>query len=488
MTYDLFGHTYTFLSSEWLWLLIFLPLLWVPLCWQLQRTALLSALLLRSLAAILIVVALAGLSRQTMLAENKLALVVAADVSDSISAEGRTWMREYLLRLPQTLEPADEFAMLSFAADTALLLPPGAPTQETFPDPSVLTALPGQGGATNIAKAIERAFALYPESAEKRLLLLTDGNETTSAARRHIALARQMGVKIFPVIPPSGQHPEVSLEKFIAPPLVREGSVFGLRLVVRNGNPQPVRSSATIVANDQLLTHQELNVEPGLSVLEIPVQILQRGNYLLHAEITASVSIVDTIAGNNRQSANVAVAGKVRGLVITNNPQTHLARALQMKEVEVEFRRPEGLPTQITELLDYNCLVFDDIGPNGITPEQMAVVERYVRDFGGGFLMTGGSRAFGNAAYQKTPIERVLPVLFQEQPPKKKKRTPIALFIVIDRSNSMGYSSKVRGLHDGQKMQYAQKAAVEVLNQLQDSDFAGGIAFDSEPYLLAPLA
>ncbi|MGH7965802.1 MAG: VWA domain-containing protein, partial [Candidatus Binatia bacterium] len=229
-------------------------------------------------------------------------------------------------------------------------------------------------------------------------------------------------------------------------------------------------------------------VEPGLSVLEVPVQILQRGNYLLRAEVTAAAKTRDTIAGNNRQSANVAVAGKVRCLVITNNPQTHLARALQMKEVEVEFRRPEGLPTQLAELLDYNCLVFDDIAPNGITPQQMAVVERYVRDFGGGFLMTGGDRAFGNPAYQKTAIERVLPVIFQEQPPKKKKRTPIALFIVIDRSNSMGYSSRVRGLHDGQKMQYAQKAAIEVLNQLQDTDLAGGIAFDSEPYLLAPLA
>jgi hypothetical protein len=52
----------------------------------------------------------------------------------------------------------------------------------------------------------------------------------------------------------------------------------------------------------------------------------------------------------------------------------------------------------------------------------------------------------------------------------------------------MGYNSKVRGLHDGQKMHYAQQAAIAVLNQLQDTDLAGAIAFDSEPYLLASLA
>ncbi len=485
MTYDVFGSTYTFLTPEWLWLLVLLPLLWLPLFWQRQWLVMTSAALLRSLTAVLIVAALAGLSQQTILSEHKLALVAAADVSDSISPEGRAWTQEYLMRLIQALEPGDELATLSFATDTSLLIPPGPPTNVAIPAAAIQAAPADQGGGTNIARALERAISLFPEGAEKRLVLITDGNETIGTAKRHIALARQMGVKIFPVIPPSGQHPEVSVEKFIVPPLVREGSAFGLRLVVRNGNDKPVRGNAVVTANDQTLTRQEISLDPGLSVLEVPAQILQRGNYLLRAEVKA---IPDTIEGNNRQSASLAVAGKVRSLVITDNPKTHLARALQMKEVQTEFRRPEGIPTQLSELLDYNCLVFDDISRSGISAQQMSVVESYVRDFGGGFLMAGGLRTFGDLGYKGTAVERALPVTFREQRPKKKKRTPIALFLVIDRSNSMGYNSKVRGLHDGQKMQYAQKAALELLAQLQDTDLAGAIAFDSEPYLLAPLA
>ena len=45
-------------------------------------------------------------------------------------------------------------------------------------------------------------------------------------ARQTVAAARQMGIAIYPVIPPSGQQAEVSLEKFVVPPLTREGSVF----------------------------------------------------------------------------------------------------------------------------------------------------------------------------------------------------------------------------------------------------------------------
>jgi Mg-chelatase subunit ChlD len=484
MTYDIAGTTYTLTAPEWLWLLALLPLLWLPLFWQTQRVVMSLAALFRSLAAVLLVAALAGLSIQTILSEHKLTLVAAADMSDSVSAEGRAWTQEYLARLVKTLEPTDELAVLSFAGDTSLVVPPGNPTNVSLTVEALQGPVADQNGETNIARALERSLALYPEEAEKRLVLITDGNETAGVAKQHIALARRMGVKIFPVIPPSGQHPEVSLEKFITPPLVREGSAFNVRLVVRNGNHKPVRGSAVVFANDQTLTRQEVNLEPGLSVLEVPAQILQRGNYLLRAEVKAEP---DTVSGNNKQSVNLAVTGKIRSLVITDNAKTHLARALQMKEVETEFRRPEGIPTQIAELLDYNCLVFDDISRGGISQQQMNVVERYVRDFGGGFLMAGGLRTFGDLGYKGTTVERVLPLTFQEQRPKKKKRTPIALFLVIDRSNSMGYNSKIRGLHDGQKMKYAQKAALELLNQLQDSDYAGAIAFDSEAYLLAPL-
>jgi Mg-chelatase subunit ChlD len=225
MTYDIAGTTYTFTAPEWLWLLALIPLLWLPLIWQPQRAVMSLATLLRSSAAVLIIAALAGLHTQTILSEHRLALVVAADVSDSISAEGRVWTQEYIGRLMETLEPADEFSVLSFAADSSLVVPPGAPSGVAVTADMLQKSVANETGGTNIARALERALALYPEEAEKRLLLITDGNETEGVAKQHIALARRMGVKIFPVIPPSGQQPEVSLEKFITPPLVREGRV-----------------------------------------------------------------------------------------------------------------------------------------------------------------------------------------------------------------------------------------------------------------------
>src|SRR5438128_12639090 len=114
MAYELVGSMYTFLASAWLCLLVLLPVLWLPVFWQKQRLLITSAVLLRSLAAVLVVAALAGLSRQTILADHQLALVAAVDVSDSISPEGRTWMHDNLTRLPKIMAAQDEFAALSF--------------------------------------------------------------------------------------------------------------------------------------------------------------------------------------------------------------------------------------------------------------------------------------------------------------------------------------------------------------------------------------
>ena len=212
MTYDLFGRSYVFLDPSWFWLLVLIPLLWLPLFWQRGRGVLFSAVVLRTLAVVALVAALAGLNLQTTLSEHQLALVAALDTSDSISRESRQWMNDYLAQLRGYLTDEEEFSALSFASDTTLLIPPGPPTSVSVAvDPD--EAHPG--GGTNIAEALERVFALYPEQAQKRLLLMTDGNETTGSARQHLALARQMGVSIFPVIPPSGQQPEIDRKSVV---------------------------------------------------------------------------------------------------------------------------------------------------------------------------------------------------------------------------------------------------------------------------------
>jgi uncharacterized membrane protein len=87
-------------------------------------------------------------------------------------------------------------------------------------------------------------------------------------------------------------------------------------------------------------------------------------------------------------------------------------------------------------------VILDDVPRKDLPDFALEALETYVKKFGGGVLMTGGPRSFGDKAYQKSAVERILPVSLVEQQPKGKGRAPMGIFLVIDRSNSMGYNSR----------------------------------------------
>src|SRR5262249_61166224 len=89
--------------------------------------------------------------------------------------------------------------------------------------------------------------------------------------------------------------------------------------------------------------------------------------------------------------------------------------------------------------------------------------------------------------WASSELAPVLPVELLSQAPEPKEREPIALELVIDRSNSMGFSTRPEPGGEGEKMEYARRAALAVLDQLGSHDLVGAIAFDSQPYELGPL-
>ena len=56
-----------------------------------------------------------------------------------------------------------------------------------------------------------------------------------------------------------------------------------------------------------------------------------------------------------------------------------------------------------------------------VGPAQMAAIEAYVRDLGGGFIMAGGENSFGSGGYTGSRLEKLLPVRFDTE---KKRDQP----------------------------------------------------------------
>ncbi len=432
---------------------------------------------LRAAAFVVLVAALAGLQLTARLPSDRLTLVAAVDVSESVDAVGLEWQRQYIEQVVGALSPGDELAVLTFANDVKLVRPPGAP------EPLSNLPLPAARTATNLRRAIDSAMALFTTDGQRRLLILTDGNETRGNSRRQLAWLRTANVRVDAAIPPQGHEPDVRVDKLIAPPIVGEDSVISVRVVAYNtGGVQPAVLS--LFLDGRITESSAVEVQPGLNTLDLPCRLTGQGSHLLSAHLAIDN---DGKPGNNERQVGITVRGKTRVLLITPHRHSPLALALERKGVDTEARTPEQMPRSVWELLPYHGVILEDVTAADMGPAELERLERYVRDYGGGLILAGGGSTFGDVHFADTPLERLLPVTLEPHRPRRGAREPMALFLVIDRSNSMGYNSRIGALRDGEKLRYAKEAALAVVRQLKDQDLVGVVAFDSQPREISPL-
>lgn len=75
---------------------------------------------------------------------------------------------------------------------------------------------------------------------------------------------------------------------------------------------------------------------------------------------------------------------------------------------ELELRG--GFPKTAEELYRYQAVIVGDTESEFFTHDQMALLQRFVSERGGGFLMLGGAESFREGNYGGTPIASLLPV------------------------------------------------------------------------------
>ncbi len=75
-----------------------------------------------------------------------------------------------------------------------------------------------------------------------------------------------------------------------------------------------------------------------------------------------------------------------------------------------ELELKDGFPILPADLFNFHAVVLDDVEAAFFTPEQAALLQRFVSERGGGLMMLGGMESFREGAYHRTPIGELLPV------------------------------------------------------------------------------
>ena len=70
----------------------------------------------------------------------------------------------------------------------------------------------------------------------------------------------------------------------------------------------------------------------------------------------------------------------------------------------------DGFPKTKEELFGYHALILDDVEAKFFSYDQMELIQEFVTERGGGFLMLGGKESFQQGNFHRTPIGHILPV------------------------------------------------------------------------------
>jgi len=467
------------LAPRVLWLLLAIPVLVLTIARR-RRSG--RAAALRALAATSLVLVLAGAYVRRPRPAGGACVILAIDVSASVGGAGLEAAERMLPALARVLGPHDLMGAVAFADGARVVAAPSS----TPPAATAITAATAAAGldrnASDLAAALRLAAPLCPDGMQPAVLLFTDGQETRGNALAEAALA-EPPVPVFPVSLDVTALPPAVIRRILAPATAPDRTVVPLEAVVESGMPAPAEAALVIVADGGAPQQVPATLLPGLTVVALPYRARGPGRHALNAALRLPAA-GPPLAGAVNVALDVTAAPHV--LVVTVRTSSVVASALAERGMRVERIAPDAVATRVARLDSGDVVVLDDVAGGDVPAAALAGLADWVAR-GGALVVTGGPHLFGDPAWAQSPLARLLPVELLSQAPEPKEREPIALELVIDRSNSMGFSTRPDPTGAGEKMEYARRAALAVLDQLGPHDLVGAIAFDSQPYELGAL-
>lgn len=462
-----------------------------------------SALRLALLGVLALVLAGASSVRES----DRLAVVAVIDGSDSVSRfcvggiddNGRTVpvgeaIAGVLRRLDTARGADDLLGVVTFGRRaTALAIPRAEPIGAIEP-------LARQPEGSALAEAIELAAALIPPDAAGRIVLISDGNETSgsavSAAERAVASGRHL--RIDAVGLPQAERGETIVESLLVPSTAPPGSTVIARVEIatttgtRGGLGVMVEGVPVDLSPGEPGETVRIDLGPGRHVvlldLALPVTRIARLRATFEPD-TASPGRFegDTHLDNNAAEGFVLTRAPGGALIVApggdgNADSAALAAALEIGGIYSRTVTPEAVPVDLLELQDYDLVVLNNVPADAVGEEAQRAIAAHVAQAGAGLVMVGGRESFGSGGWMGTPIEPLLPVRLDLGERLVERRTAIVL--VLDASGSMG--ARVGGsLRSQQEIANAAAAAAAV--SLGSGDLVGVIAFASAASWVVPL-
>jgi uncharacterized membrane protein/uncharacterized protein YegL len=458
-----------------------------------------ASMIVRCLIVLILTFALGG-PVFTRIAEFPRCTVFLLDVSESLppGAAGKA-LRELKPRWDREAAAGHRCALVAFAGRPQVIVPPSARPLEIgdFSPPESL-----ERAATNVTRALESARSLFQERAANRIVLLTDGLDSTRPAREIEIPPGTLGV---PLGDP--QRLDVAIADVQAPLAVRSGEPFDVRVIVSTNRACEFGLSAVI--DETAVPDASIRFSapgPGRHVVVLP-HFQQKASLAVGVRrlMVMAEAAGDREPRNNVGLTAITVTGKPKVLLVQGSPAEgeFVARVLQTQDIEFARQSPAELAPRADALDEYVAVVLAGVKRETLPANTVAALRAYVEHTGGGLWVVGSAALQGSSGYAGGDLEKLLPVAFSDaaaptasKPPKNEPPPPapppptppdpdegkpakvlapsVALLLLVDKSGSMA----------GRNIEIVKEACIATARALSPRDVIAVLAFDYNPKLL----
>ena len=388
---------------------------------------------LRLLSVFCLILALAQLYRSMVSNQRSIALVI--DLSDSIPTSVQQSTQQYSKNVRQRLTDNDTVQVVVFGQRPALVS-----------DLSAVHSVSIDRSATDIAAALQIASSTFSLEAEKRLVLLTDGQQTQGDLETALDLLAASQIQTFVVplnlsSPPTkessglqAQPLEVIVHDLQVPTTPRPSEQFRLRaLIESNAETEAIAELWQTDGSTQqpIIQNRRLQLKAGKQVIQFQHRIDRPGYY----QFQLSLLVADQFQENNQALAVTYIATESPEILYVSRTGNStfwpiLSQAANFKATQIPSTR---FPRTLPGLRPYHAIILDNLPASVFSDSQLKMIQNYVGQVGGGLAVIGGKQAFGLGGYHGTLLETILPV---EMTPKQRKRS-MAMVMLLDTSGSM---------------------------------------------------
>jgi uncharacterized membrane protein len=427
------------------------------------------AFALRFLLVSLVVVALSGPEARR---PNKgLCTMFLLDRSDSVSEADRKKGEKFVDEAMRSLGPEDRAGVVAFGKYAVVDAAPGGRRELG----RVLSNV--DGSASDLAAAVRLASASFPDGKARRIVLISDGNETSGDLEEAAQVAATDNIPIDVVsVGLEERGGEAAVLGLEAPTEIRAEQPFDLRVVADSAQAQ--NALLEVDRDGVLIKRMTVSLEAGRNALVVSEKLKDVGFHRYRATLHAAHDVDNR---NNVGLAFTSVRGKPKVLILQQDPkETTLADSLRKNGISVDLGGPASVPSKPEDFQIYDAILLNDINASTLTGSQMRLMQAAVRDSGIGFAMIGGENSFLPGGYYGTPVAEILPVDLNIR--QRKTFPSTSILIIIDASGSM--SMPEGGMT---KLQLAGNAAEQTVKLMSPMDRVGVAGSGSGIEMVAPM-